>query len=217
MYKTISLKILSTGGISKTNKIGHFKGYGWVWFHENGIANILSLARVKSKFRIKYDSDEDNMFHIYDKKERIRSYRESTRGLYFSDVRENVDDIVCVNTVRYNKFKHSRRTYLRALNARILQNKLTGPSYKKFRNIIKHKLIANYPVTKTYIENAQDIFGESLQCLKGKMTRSPAIHARGILTKVPHNILARYSNVTLSADVMAVNGVKFLVTHSRHI
>ena len=103
------------------------------------------------------------------------------------------------------------------MNARILQNRLAGPSYKHFRYIIKNKLIANCPVTKADIENAQEIFGESLQCLKVKMTRRPSIHARGILVKIPDNILASYANVTLSADVMAVNGVKFLVTHLRHI
>ena len=101
------LKILSTGGISKTNQIGHFKGYGWVWYHDEGIANMLSLARVKSKFRITYDSHEDNVFHIFHNNMKIRSYRESPRGLYYSDVIEKVNGVTCVNTVRYNKSKHS--------------------------------------------------------------------------------------------------------------
>ena len=46
----IALKILSTKGISTANKIGLLKGYGWVWYHATGIANILSLAQVKKKF-----------------------------------------------------------------------------------------------------------------------------------------------------------------------
>ena len=61
----ISLKILSTGGVSITNKIGMFKGYGWVWYHKKGIANILSLSRVKSKFRVTFDSSSDNSFHVH--------------------------------------------------------------------------------------------------------------------------------------------------------
>ena len=71
----MSLKIVSTGGVSKTNWIGFLSGYGWVWFHEKGIANILSLSRVKSKFRISYDSSADNMFHVYLSDGRVRSYR----------------------------------------------------------------------------------------------------------------------------------------------
>ena len=43
---SVHLRIHSTGGISKTNLIGLLPGYGWVWFHPTGIANILSLARV---------------------------------------------------------------------------------------------------------------------------------------------------------------------------
>ena len=49
------------------------------------------------------------------------------------------------------------------------------------------------------------------------MTQRPSIHTRGILVKIPDNILARYANVTLSADIMEVNGVKFLITHLRHM
>ena len=75
----------------------------------------------------------------------------------------------------------------------------------------------NCPITEVDIDNAEDIFGPSLQCLKGKQTRNSSIHARAILIQVPRNILASYGNVTLSADVISVNGLKFLITHSRHI
>ena len=213
----MSLKIVSTGGMSSTNKIGLLQGYGWVWYHPTGIANILSLSRVKSKFRICYDSTADNMFHVFLENGRFRSYRESSKGLYYSDIREEHDNAVFVNTVAYNKSKHSRSSYLRALNARILQNKITGPSVKHFKDIIRNKQMTNCPVTEADIENAEDFFGSSLQCLKGKNTRNSSIHAREILIRVPHNILASYCNVTLSADVMSVNGLKFLITHSRHI
>ena len=113
------------------------------------------------------------MFHIFQGNKKISSYQESEKGLYFSDVRDSNKDVVCINTVRYNKSNHSRRTYLRALNARILQNKLNGPSFKHFKEIIKNRSIVKCPVTETDIDNAQEIFGESLQCLKGKMTRNP--------------------------------------------
>ena len=105
---------------ARLTKLTTSMGTVWVWYHGEGITNILSLARVKSKFRITYDSHEDNTFHIFQNGAKIRSYRESPRWLYYSDVREKVDGVVCVNTVRYNKYKHSHQTYLRALNARIL-------------------------------------------------------------------------------------------------
>jgi hypothetical protein len=41
-----SMHIDSTGGVSHTNLIGELPGYGTVWYHKGGIANILSLAWV---------------------------------------------------------------------------------------------------------------------------------------------------------------------------
>ena len=34
----------------KTNLIRDLPGYGTVWYHPNGIANILSLSKVKGKY-----------------------------------------------------------------------------------------------------------------------------------------------------------------------
>ena len=167
----VSLKILSTGGVSVINKIGLFTGYGWVWYHTTGIANILSLSRVKSKFQVTFNSQDNNRFQVHVSNDNIRSYQESSCRLYYRDVRETENDVVCITTVRYNKTKHSRQAYLRALNSRILQNRMTGPSYEHFKKILQEKQIQNCPATKVNIDNAEDIFGKSLQCLKGKSTR----------------------------------------------
>ena len=69
-----SLKIYSTGGVSITNTIGHLHGYGWVWYHPTGIANILSLARVKKLFPVTYNSGADNEFHLHLGDGRVRSF-----------------------------------------------------------------------------------------------------------------------------------------------
>ena len=62
-----SLKITSTGGTTTTDMIGYLEGYGWVWFYPAGIANILSLARVKNKYCVTFDSSADNQFHVVSK------------------------------------------------------------------------------------------------------------------------------------------------------
>jgi hypothetical protein len=43
------MDIHCNAGITSTNLIGDLAGYGPVWYHPNGIANILSLSRVKKK------------------------------------------------------------------------------------------------------------------------------------------------------------------------
>lgn len=45
-----SMDIHCNAGIASTNLIGDLPGYGRVWYHPDGIANILSLARVKEKY-----------------------------------------------------------------------------------------------------------------------------------------------------------------------
>ena len=47
-----SLDIHCNAGLATADKVGDFPGYGTVWFHPDGIANILSLARVKEKYRV---------------------------------------------------------------------------------------------------------------------------------------------------------------------
>jgi hypothetical protein len=49
------MKIHCNAGIITANMIGDLPGYGSVWYHPNGTANILSLACVKEHgFRVTY-------------------------------------------------------------------------------------------------------------------------------------------------------------------
>ena len=41
------MDIHCNAGVTSTSLVGELPGYGTVWYHPNGIANILSLARVK--------------------------------------------------------------------------------------------------------------------------------------------------------------------------
>jgi N-acetylmuramoyl-L-alanine amidase len=41
------MDIHCNAGATSTNLVGDLPGYGEVWYHPNGIANILSLAGVK--------------------------------------------------------------------------------------------------------------------------------------------------------------------------
>ena len=54
-----------TAGVAKTNLIGDLPGYGTVWYHPNGFANILSLSKVKEKYRVTFDSDKNNQFIVH--------------------------------------------------------------------------------------------------------------------------------------------------------
>jgi hypothetical protein len=70
--------------VTSTNLIGDLIGYGEVWYHPNGIANILPLKRVKTRgHRITYDSSKGNDFHVQKADGTIRVFKELSRGLYY--------------------------------------------------------------------------------------------------------------------------------------
>ena len=125
--------------------IGFLGGYGWLWYYLYRIADILSLVHMKNKSCITFDSAADNEFHVHLGNNRVQSFRESKKGLYYSDIREQEAGTVLVNTVEYNKTKYSSRDYLRALNARKLQNILCGMGYEHFRRIIRNNQLPNCP------------------------------------------------------------------------
>ena len=47
-----------------TNMVDDFDGYGTVWYHKDAIANILSLYKVATRFRVQFDTKTDNNFVV---------------------------------------------------------------------------------------------------------------------------------------------------------
>ena len=211
------LRIFSTGGSTTTDWIGLLPNYGWVWFHPKGIANILSLAKVKNKFRVTYDSSVDNLFHVHLSDTRKRSFKESSKGLYYSDMREHQQATVLVNTIEYNKSKYSSSDYSRAVDARKVQNIIGAPTFKQYRHIVDSNTMRNCPLLPTDIEAAEDIFGKNIQILKGRTTNKKSMHLRSYVTKIPITILEKYKLVTITGDIMFVNKLRFVITKSRAI
>ena len=49
-------------GIASTNRFGYFEGFGTVWYHKEGITNILSLDKVQEDYHVAYDIQDGNTF-----------------------------------------------------------------------------------------------------------------------------------------------------------
>jgi len=88
-------------GISTTNMVGNLVGYGMVWYHKNGIANILSLAKVNREHNVKIDSANGNKFEVKKKNGtwKTMTFKQSSNGLYFFDINKNNRGITMVTTV----------------------------------------------------------------------------------------------------------------------
>ena len=105
-----------TARVTRTNLVGELPGYGTVWFHPDGIVNILSLSRVKTKYQFTFDSDENNEFIIHKPDGSTRNFKESSCGLYYHNTSMEVTGVAetwtaLVTTVADNASNYTDANY----------------------------------------------------------------------------------------------------------
>jgi hypothetical protein len=77
--------------------------------------------------------------------------------------------------------------------------------------------MSNCPVKRSDIANAAVIFGPNRNVLRGKTVRQRPTRVEADFIQIPRDYYVLHKFVTLTADLMFVNGVAFLVTLSRGI
>ena len=212
-----------TAGVTRTNLVGELPGYGTVWFHPDGIANILSLSRVKTKYRVTFDSDENNEFIVHKPDGSTRNFKESNRGLYYHDTSTMVTGVseagtVLITTVAGNASNYTPADYSRALLARKTQQIIGRPSMRDYIRYVENNLIPNCPVTRRDIVAAEHILGPDVGSLKGKTARRRPLGV-GLYNHatIPAGIVEQYQDVIIAVDVLYVNKLPFIATISRYI
>ena len=212
-----------TAGVTRTNLVGELPGYGTVWFHPDGIANILSLSRVKTKYWITFDSDENNEFIVHKPDGSTRNFKESSCGLYYHDTSMEVTGVaetgtVLVTTVADNASNYTHADYSHALLAHKTQQIIGQPSIRDYIRYVENNLIPNCPVTRRDIITAEHIFRPDVGSLTGKTMRKRPIGV-GLYdhTPIPSGIMEQYHDVILVVDILYVNKLPFIATISRYI
>ena len=210
------MDIHCNAGVASTNLVGELPGYGTVWYHPKGIANILSLARVRERgYTITFDSHNGNCFRVIKPDGSMRVFRQSGRGLYYMSVKPG--DVTLVDTVDDNRSRYNNRDYSQAVLARKIQSLIGRPSTRTYKAIVDANLLPNCPVTRRDITAAEDIFGPDVGSLKGKTVRKPVPRARTRLINVPFKLMKLYRDVIVACDIMFVNRIPFFVTTSHHL
>jgi hypothetical protein len=83
-----SLTIHTQAGKAMTTMKGTVPGYGDVWYHAKGIANILSLANVAKTRKVIFNSSNGNQFEVMKDDGTSRIFRKSEHGLYYFDMKK---------------------------------------------------------------------------------------------------------------------------------
>jgi hypothetical protein len=209
-----SIKVHCNAGTSIVTQVGTLKNYGEVWFNKKAIANILSLAKVKERYPVHYDSENGNQFIVAQPTKQV-VFQQSATGLYYHDTTNRA--VVMVNTANGNREGFTDRAVRAAKQARRALGMIGYPSEKDFKNMVSSKMIRNCPVKPEDISAANKIFGPNVASLKGKKVRATQDPVLTEYVQIPREIVDLNKNVTLTADVMFVGGLGFMITSSRGI
>ena len=77
-----TIKLDTNGGTRKLTLKVDMAGLGEVNFDHEAIANIFGLSDLKKKYRITYDSEKDDIFHVHVSDGNTIKFRCNNRGLY---------------------------------------------------------------------------------------------------------------------------------------
>ena len=189
-----------------------------VWFDHTGPANILSMDEVGDFFRLTMDTQDERSINLHTSDGRIIKFKPLMARLYSHELQldDDGDRWSFIQTVKTNQEYYTRREVARADAARRFQNIIMRPGTKYMADtIIKH--MPNCPVTRRDITIAEDIYGPNLGSIKGKTPTRKVKHVHGSTDPVPPDILLRHGQVSIAIDIMFVNKVPFLISHSRSL
>ena len=144
-------------------------------------------------------------------------FKESPDGLYYHDTAQHVaagnavvlthmvknmdtGEMVFVDTVTENQEGFTKQQIAGAKAAWDAYKMLGFPSMHDFESMVRNNRIHNCPITIDDIKNAYKIYG-------------PDITSDYI--SVPWHIFEQNQHVIMAADIMYVNGIKFLVSLER--
>ena len=217
------LALHTNAGKSQTNKKGYLGGTAF-WLDESGIANVISLRTLERKFRVTYDSQQKGgAFICHTENGEVAFERCPATGFPYMDLSQDKTGAAAmlVQTIRQNFEGYTRQEVERAILARKMQSRGGHPSEAVLKREVSRtspsSLFNDTPITAKDITNAQNIFGPSTACIKGKWVRGRPETVQPEYVSIPEQLVSMNRYVTLAADVMFVSGLPFLVTLSRRV
>ena len=134
-------------------------------------------------------------------------------GLHYLELKDNEEaGVTLVATVRENFEEYTRKEVEGAIKACCLQAMLGHHSRKDFEGMVHLNLIAKCPVTPEIISHAHQLFAENLAVVSGKTVCRKPEQVVTDYVQIPRDVIQKNKYVTLTADVMHVNNLPFVIT-----
>ncbi len=196
-----------------------------VWLNEGGVATIIPLKQLEKLCPMKYNSTHNGGAFICCTKGGNVVLKNNGKGMPYLDLRDFKAKAVLsfvpeaalsfVQTVQGNMEGFTRHEVEEAREASEAQAMLGHPTDRDFMGMVHGDMISNCPVTANAVTNAHQIFGPDLAGIRGKTVLRPPESVTTNYVQIPGAILEQHQLVTLTVDVMFVNGVTFLVCMAR--
>jgi hypothetical protein len=129
--------------------------------------------------------------------------------------RQNEEGVAMVETVRKNFEGFTAKEVKDAAYARKAHGMVGSPSDDEFASMVS--TMKNCPVKRSDIANATAIFDPNRNLLRGKTVRQRLERVEVDFIQILCDYYVLHKFVTLTADLMFVSGIPFLVTLSRGI
>ena len=102
-----SLTIHCNSGRMVTKQIGDLKGFGVVWYHPGGIANIVALCEIAKKHRVTMDSSVDNALYVHKDDGTMRRFVCTKSGVYCCNLRDKNKYVFNITTIEQQEEQYS--------------------------------------------------------------------------------------------------------------
>lgn len=130
------------------NQISDLSGSRVVWYHPQGITNVLSPGLISSKFCITMDTSIDNTLTIHRTDGSIHRFAFSETGLYHSNVTDYFGTVLTTSTAKSQKTKYSALGVQRATTTAWQLEVIIGkPTTKDFLHITVANLLKDCGTT----------------------------------------------------------------------
>ena len=99
------LELATNVGTRRNDTVAEVPAYGEVWFDQDAIANVFSLAEMVDQYRVTFDSAIEDAFHVH-LPDKVIKFKRSPEGLYFYPVSEEYKDTMKKSTVMITLNQH---------------------------------------------------------------------------------------------------------------